>query len=299
MKALIFGVSALVLNGFLSIQAIAHPPAYGPDGLIPHSHTGDGTTITGSAVIASHNDCPEATLPAILGVQTEGPCIRVNHGRPISHHVSAPDHEPVLIPTSRPFVRQVQAAQPVLQPAARRVVVAVPATYRMPIYQHAPLPIIQVPPRRIISVVPAAPRVIKVNQPTATPTPRILIQGTGAAVAFGPELVTKFHYEGELLSVINTHTTGLFGMILVKVVNERGVEQSSWWTSRGQCFTRGAFLAQSCWSSAGYHERFEQELSRTHRVISGPGRKRSTDPCDHYTKLEAILSRDTSGACGY
>ena len=107
MKALIFGVSALVLNGFLSIQAIAHPPAYGPDGLIPHSHTGDGTTITGSAVIASHNDCPEATLPAILGVQTEGPCIRVNHGRPISHHVSAPDHEPVLIPTSRPFVRQV------------------------------------------------------------------------------------------------------------------------------------------------------------------------------------------------
>ena len=78
MKPLLLAASALFLHGFIATTAEAHPPSYGPDGLIPHSHTGDGTIITGQQVVSqSHRDCPETTLPTILGMATDGPCIRV------------------------------------------------------------------------------------------------------------------------------------------------------------------------------------------------------------------------------
>lgn len=294
MKALLFAASALILNTVYSAQVAAHPPAYGPDGLIPHSHTGDGTTITGSVVMASHNDCPEVTLSAALGVQPEGPCIRVNHGRPISHHVSAPEGEPVLIPTSRPFIAAPSA--PTILAPTMAVPVKLQHSIIRPVIRQAAVPIIplvrQPVPMPVVAQPIAVPSIVAA-------TPRVLIQGPVQAAVVGPELVTQFHHDGELLTVFNTHTSGMFGMTLMKIVNQRGQTETNWWTSRGRCFTRMAFLSQACWSTAGYHERFESELQRIRRVIDGPGTKRSTDPCDHYTRLEAILSGDDSGYCGY
>ena len=102
-----------------------------------------------------------------------------------------------------------------------------------------------------------------------------------------------------MLGVFNTNAVGLFGMTLIKVADSSGVTKGSWWTSRPYCFSRMAFLSNACWSRRGYHERFTQELNRSRPTYSGPGAKRSDDPCDHYTKLEAIVSQDKSGFCGY
>ena len=282
MKPLIYAASALFINGFIAAAAMAHPPSYGPDGLIPHSHTADGTVITGQVITQTHDDCPGTTLPIILGMQTDGPCIRVNLGRPIDHHVSVTPSEPILIKASHtpqiPVMRTTTA--PVVWPVARPVVRSVvqPTIVR-------PL---------------ATPQVIPtIVRPLQVAAPRVIMQRPTMPVVRGPELVTQFEYEGELMGVFNTASTGIFGMTLIKVSDVSGVTRGSWWTSRPHCFTRMAFLSNACWSRKGYHERFTRELDRSHPTISGPGATRSYDVCDHYTKLEAIVSQDKSGLCGY
>jgi hypothetical protein len=290
MKPLLLAASALFLHGFIATTAEAHPPSYGPDGLIPHSHTSDGTIITGQQVVSqSHRDCPETTLPTILGMATDGPCIRVALGRPIDHHVSVEASEPVLIQSGHtpqiPVLRTVAqpVVMPVVRPMVRPVIRPVVRSYVQPAL-----------------VQPIAPRPMpRIVQPVHLAAPRVIMQRPAVPMVRGPELVTQFEHEGELLGVFNTNAVGLFGMTLIKVADSNGVTKGSWWTSRPYCFSRMAFLSNACWSRRGYHERFTQELNRSRPTYSGPGAKRSDDPCDHYTKLEAIVSQDKSGFCGY
>ena len=298
MKALFSAATALFLNAFIGSTALGHPPAYGPEGLIPHSHTGDGTVITGNVVLQSHNDCPETTLPAILGMQTEGPCIRILNGRPVDHHVSAPvRQEPVLISGAvspvMPVVRHapVPMIPPVIVPVVRSVV------------QPVARPIVQPP---IIQPLPSPRAIPTMVKPVSYAAPKIILQGpaqpvrpTIAAAPLGPQLVTQFDHEGEVLTVFNTNTVGILGMTLIKIVDKRGVTKASWWVAKGHCYSQTAFMSNACWPRQSYLERFGRELERAHRVVDGPGPKRSNNPCDHYTKLEAKLSGDESGYCGY
>lgn len=297
MKALFGAASALFLNAFIATSAFGHPPAYGPDGLIPHSHTGDGTVITGNVVLQSHNDCPEATLPAILGMQTEGPCIRVLNGRPVDHHSSsAPRQEPVLISGASnhmmPVIRPVPVPMipPVIVPVVRSVV------------QPANRQLMQ---RPIIKPLPSPQAIPVMAKPVSYVTPRVIIQGpaqvrpTPAVTPLGPQLVAQFDHEGEVLTVFNTNTVGFLGMTLIKILDRRGATKATWWAARGQCYTQMAYLTNACWSQQSYINRFQRELERAHPDVEGPGPRRSNNPCDHYTKLEAKLSGDDSGYCGY
>ena len=296
MKTLFSAVSALILNGFISTLAFGHPPAYGPEGLIPHSHTGDGTVITGNVVLQSHNDCPETTLPAILGMQTEGPCIRIANGRPVDHHVSgSTGQEAVLISGKQPtYIMPLHqpAPIPVVPPVIRPVIGAV--------VQPVARPVIQ---RPVLQPLPTAKAIPVMMQPVSTAAPKVIMQAPAQAAApampRGPELVTQFEHDGEMLGVFNTHVVGFLGMTLIKIADSRGTTRTSWWAARSECYTRMAFVAHACWSHHGYHSRFLNELERVRPNISGPGVKRSNDPCDHYTRLEAIIAGDNTGLCGY
>lgn len=293
MKALFGAASALFLNAFIASSAYGHPPAYGPDGLIPHSHTGDGTVITGNVVLQSHNDCPEATLPAILGMQTEGPCIRILNGRPLDHHApSATRQEPILI-SGAP-----NQMMPVMQPVLRPVPVPMIPPVIVPVVRS----VVQ---RPVVQPLPAPQAIPTMARPVSYAAPKVIIRGPAPVstaalrTPLGPQLVAQFDHEGEVLTVFNTNTVGFLGMTLIKIIDGRGTTRTSWWAARGQCYTQAAYLSNACWSQSHYLNRFKRELERFHPDVDGPGPRRSGNPCDHYTKLEAKISGDKSGYCGY
>jgi hypothetical protein len=116
----------------------------------------------------------------------------------------------------------------------------------------------------------------------------------------GPSLVTAFEHEGERLSVVNTGLGGQVGIVLIKILDADGKTRGSWWTTNGHCYTAAAFEAETCSSQAHALKRFTTKLKPISVDISGgPGPYRSPDPCDHYSKLEAMISEDTTGFCGY
>lgn len=262
MKPFIFAASVLILSGFFIKPATAHPPAYGPEGLIPHSHTISGTVVSGTRIENYGDPCPKVANAALVGARPTGLCIRVNQGRPVSHHTIA------------------HAAPVLMQPPALH-----PVPVMRPVRMVQPVRMIQ--PVRVIQPVPVM-RPVRIALPAAN---------------LPPQMVAQFIHKGELLTVTNTHMRGLLGMTLIKVSDAAGSTRGSWWTSEGQCFSAQAYLAQVCWSRAGYQARFVRAIKdRDHDTILANlnwKAPRSEDPCDHYSALEAKISEDDSGFCGY
>ena len=115
-----------------------------------------------------------------------------------------------------------------------------------------------------------------------------------------PEIVATFDYEGETLTVWNTHMRGLFGLELIEFRNASGRAVGGWWTSRGWCFTATAYDNKACHSHRGYLDIFKSRMNASSVSVKvSKSEESSGEFCDHYTKLEYTISGDTSDVCGY
>lgn len=306
MKSFIATAGALFISAALASTAMAHPESYGPDGLIPHSHTKDGTVISGSKVTSnSASACPTVNLPVTPEVRPTGVCIRLNQGRPVTTHTYA-------APTRTVYVapRLIPVAQPIMQPRIvhQPVVRQVPVVQNVNVVRHVPVvqpvqvvrhvPVVQHVP--VVRPFPVAAPVVRHVVPAPAPVRVAVPVAPKVITPVGPSFVTSFQHEGEQFDVINTGLGGMVGIMLIKIVDHSGATKGSWWTTNGHCYTGPAFQHQACWSHAGYLSRFKAKLNPISvNASGGPGPYRSDDPCDHYTKLEAKISQDTSGYCGY
>lgn len=115
-----------------------------------------------------------------------------------------------------------------------------------------------------------------------------------------PEIVATFDYDGETLTVWNTHARGLFGLELIEFRNAAGRSVGGWWTSRGWCFTATAYETNACHSNRGYLQIFKSRIkTNTTMITVSKSEESSGEFCDHYSKLEYKISEDSSGVCGY
>ena len=122
-------------------------------------------------------------------------------------------------------------------------------------------------------------------------------------VQLEPEIVATFEAGGETYTVVNTHNRGLFGFELINIKNSTDRTVSSWWTTRGWCFTTQSYDANACYTRSGYAKFFTAKLNgpvfNVADGFSGGSSSGSSEFCDHYTKLEAEVSRDADNPCDY
>lgn len=119
------------------------------------------------------------------------------------------------------------------------------------------------------------------------------------------EEIMSFNANGGVYTVWNTHQRGLFGLELIEIHDASGFAVAGWWSSRGWCYTAQAYAANACGT--------EDRLARFagNKLVTaaydrplairdgGSAVAEATSYCDHYTELEAKISGDTSGNCGY
>jgi len=124
-----------------------------------------------------------------------------------------------------------------------------------------------------------------------------------AWIKLEPEQVMSFDHDSSYYTVWNTHYRGLFGVELIEIRNSSNRAVAGWWTTRGWCFTENGYHANACFSQSGYERFFIKKLATAGKHVSYSGSAgdsgSSDDFCDHYSKLEATISEDTSGNCGY
>lgn len=122
-------------------------------------------------------------------------------------------------------------------------------------------------------------------------------------VQLQPEIVASFESGGETYTVVNTHNRGLFGFELINIKNNTDRTVSSWWTTRGWCFTAPSYEANACYTRKGYASFFERKLKgpvfNVANGFSGGSGSSTYKFCDHYSKVEAKLSGDVDNPCDY
>jgi hypothetical protein len=120
-----------------------------------------------------------------------------------------------------------------------------------------------------------------------------------------PEQVLEFDYKGGYYTVTNKHVRGLFGVELIEIHDSRGMAVAGWWTTRGWCFTQHAVASNACFSAMGFQQFIHGKMTSASYTRSpslytgGKGAAADWELCDHYSKLEYVISEDDSGVCDY
>lgn len=117
-----------------------------------------------------------------------------------------------------------------------------------------------------------------------------------------PEMIASFLSGGSTISVWNTHNRGFFGTELIQFRNDSNHVVGNWWTSRGWCYTAAAYADSACHSQGGYIQLFQARLEGANLAaapVPNQGASSGDDFCDHYSKIEYVISGDDSDVCDY